>query len=86
MYNRPSVPPRQRSGRHLPFVVPAVQGFVRSISLNTGNSLQDTLRLLTLWFEYGQVPEVNEALTEGLRKIKIDNWLQVRAGPERGGR
>ncbi|XP_043210340.1 serine/threonine-protein kinase mTOR-like isoform X1 [Amphibalanus amphitrite] len=66
-----------RSGRHLPFVVPAVQGFVRSISLNTGSSLQDTLRLLTLWFEYGQVPEVNDALTEGLRKIKIDNWLQV---------
>ncbi|XP_037075764.1 serine/threonine-protein kinase mTOR-like [Pollicipes pollicipes] len=66
-----------RAGRHLPFVVPAVQGFVRSISLNTDNSLQDTLRLLTLWFEYGQVAEVNDALTDGLRKIKIDNWLQV---------
>ncbi|XP_059477089.1 serine/threonine-protein kinase mTOR [Neocloeon triangulifer] len=55
----------------------AVQGFFRSISLSHGSSLQDTLRLLTLWFDYGQWPPVYEALVEGLRTIEIDTWLQV---------
>lgn len=59
------------------FCVPSVQGFVRSISLSVENSLQDTLRLLTLWFDYGQWSDVYEALTEGIKSIQIDNWLQV---------
>ncbi|XP_053376740.1 serine/threonine-protein kinase mTOR-like [Mercenaria mercenaria] len=59
------------------YCVPAVHGFFKSISLSSQNSLQDTLRLLTLWFDYGQWPEVHEALTDGIKAIKIDNWLQV---------
>ncbi|KAL7976200.1 hypothetical protein Chor_008297 [Crotalus horridus] len=50
----------------LMYTVPAVQGFFRSISLSRGNNLQDTLRVLTLWFDYGHWPEVNEALVEGV--------------------
>ncbi|XP_058788970.1 serine/threonine-protein kinase mTOR isoform X2 [Phymastichus coffea] len=59
------------------FTVPALEGFIRSINLSHGNSLQDTLRLLTLWFEYGQWPEVYEAIIEGIRLIEINTWLQV---------
>ncbi|XP_050539572.1 serine/threonine-protein kinase mTOR [Daktulosphaira vitifoliae] len=59
------------------FTVPAVEGFFRSISLSHGSSLQDTLRLLTLWFEYGQQPEVYEAIVDGLRSSQINTWLQV---------
>jgi serine/threonine-protein kinase mTOR len=56
----------------------AIKGFFQSIALSTSaNSLQDTLRLLTLWFEYGQWPEVNEALAEGIKTVQIENWLQV---------
>ena len=59
--------------------IAAVQGFFKSISLSgpVSHSLQDTLRLITLWFEYGQWPEVYDALVEGLKTIQIDNWLQV---------
>jgi len=32
---------------------------------------------LTLWFDYGQWPEVHEALIDGIKSIKIDEWLQV---------
>lgn len=39
--------------------------------------MQDTLRLLTLWFEYGQWPEVHDALVEGIRMIEKNTWLQV---------
>ncbi|XP_046427062.1 serine/threonine-protein kinase mTOR [Neodiprion fabricii] len=59
------------------FTVPAVEGFFRSINLSHGSSLQDTLRLLTLWFDYGQWPEVYEAIVEGIRLIEINTWLQV---------
>lgn len=59
------------------YAVPAVEGFFRSINLLQGNSLQDTLRLLTLWFDYGQYPEVFDALVEGMKIIPINTWLQV---------
>ena len=60
------------------YCVASVSGFFRSIALSKGNSLQDTLRLLTLWFDYGMWPEVYEALTDGIKTVQIDNWLQVR--------
>lgn len=59
------------------YAVPAVQGFYRSISLIKGNSLQDTLRLLTLWFDYGHHSEVYDALLSGMKMIEINTWLQV---------
>ncbi|KAI5778883.1 armadillo-type protein [Geopyxis carbonaria] len=58
-------------------VIPAVQGFFRSISLSSGSSLQDTLRLLTLWFTHGGASEVNAAVTEGFNSISVDTWLEV---------
>ena len=47
------------------YAVPALKGFVRSITLSKGNSLQDTLRLLTLLFDYGHQSDMYEALHEG---------------------
>nr|CAB3264065.1 serine/threonine-protein kinase mTOR-like [Phallusia mammillata] len=61
----------------LKYAVPSVQGFFRSIALSQGNSLQDTLRVLTLWFEYGHWQDLNEVLVEGIKSIQIENWLQV---------
>ena len=58
-------------------VVPSVQGFFRSIALCKGNSLQDTLRLLTLWFKYGYQQDVNMAISEGFNTVSIDTWLEV---------
>jgi len=58
-------------------VVPAVRGFFKSISLSMGSSLQDTLRLLTLWFAHGGSPEVNAAVTEGFASVSVDTWLEV---------
>ena len=61
-----------------PHIVPAVQGFFRSIGLAPGGScLQDALRLLTLWFKYGVLPEVNAAVGDGIYAVPVDSWLQV---------
>ncbi|KAI5860910.1 FAT-domain-containing protein [Durotheca rogersii] len=58
-------------------VVPAVQGFFKSIALSSGSSLQDTLRLLTLWFAHGGNSEVNAAVTQGFGTVSVDTWLEV---------
>ena len=62
----------------------ALHGFFRSIALSGSHSLQDTLRLLTLWFDQGQVTEAHDALVDGLKTVQIDNWLQVRGGGGEG--
>ncbi|RZC37432.1 serine/threonine-protein kinase mTOR [Asbolus verrucosus] len=59
------------------YTVLAVQGFFKSINLSKGSSLQDTLRLLTLWFDYGDFPEVYDAIVEGIRLVEKNTWLQV---------
>jgi len=58
-------------------VIPSVQGFFKSIALSAGNSLQDTLRLLTLWFKFGHRADVSVALSDGFSTVSIDTWLQV---------
>lgn len=58
-------------------VIPAIRGFFHSISLSAANPLQDTLRLLTLWFTFGGVPEAAQAMSEGFNMVKIDTWLEV---------
>lgn len=59
------------------YIIAAVEGFFKSINLSHGSSLQDTLRLLTLWFDYGHHQIIYETLFEGIRKIEINIWLQV---------
>lgn len=58
-------------------VIPAIRGFFRSISLSSTSSLQDTLRLLTLWFTHGGDQDVNNVVTEGFSSVNIDTWLAV---------
>lgn len=58
----------------------ALRGFFRSITLclSAGyQTLQDTLRLITLWFKYGGHAQAEAALREGFGLLSIDNWLQV---------
>ncbi|XP_063895225.1 serine/threonine-protein kinase mTor isoform X1 [Helicoverpa armigera] len=57
--------------------IPAIEGFFKSISLSNGSALQDTLRLLTLWFDHGHHPAIYDALFEGIRQIDVKIWLQV---------
>ncbi|KAI1177064.1 TOR kinase [Nemania sp. FL0916] len=58
-------------------VVPAVTGFFKSIALSSGSSLQDTLRLLTLWFAHGGSTDVNAAVIQGFGTVSVDTWLEV---------
>ena len=68
---------RSQSERVLAHVVAALHGFFRSITLGSSDSIQDLLRLLTLWFRYGGEPEVEQALLDGFDTVDIDMWLHV---------
>ncbi|CAM6130085.1 unnamed protein product [Calypogeia fissa] len=64
------------------YVVAAVSGYFCSIEYASANkagddSLQDILRLLTLWFNHGASLDVQAALKDGLNRITIDTWLVV---------
>ncbi|KAJ2835173.1 phosphatidylinositol kinase- protein kinase tor1 [Coemansia sp. 'formosensis'] len=59
-------------------VVPAVYGFFRAIQLSKSDTtLQDTLRLLTAWFNYSQHESVAQAVLDGFNSVSIRTWLQV---------
>ncbi|CAJ1924927.1 unnamed protein product [Sphenostylis stenocarpa] len=64
------------------FVVAAVTGYFHSIacaanSKGVDDSLQDILRLLTLWFNHGATAEVQSALKKGFSLVNINTWLVV---------
>ena len=61
---------------HIDFVKNSIDGFFQSISLSR-NSLQDSLRLLTLWFQYAGHDDIFDSLDQGVRTVSIDTWLHV---------
>ena len=52
-------------------------GFFESIALRPNNSLQDTLRLLTLWFKFGAHEAIGVAMEDGFSRVSVDTWLEV---------
>ncbi|PKA52204.1 Serine/threonine-protein kinase TOR [Apostasia shenzhenica] len=69
-------------GRAGQYIVAAVTGYFYSIACastakGVDDSLQDILRLLTLWFNYGATSEVQAALQKGFSLVKIEMWLAV---------
>ena len=75
-HNR-SLEARPRSN---PYIIPSIQSLFKAIALSANRrsgALQDTLRLLTLWFKFGGLPEVNGAISDGFYSIPIDCWLHV---------
>ncbi|ELP92074.1 FKBP12-rapamycin complex-associated protein, putative [Entamoeba invadens IP1] len=56
----------------------SIEGFVKSLILaKNSQTLQDTLRLLTILFKYGKYQEVEEAIVDGIRTLPVDIWLHV---------
>ena len=58
-------------------LIAAIHAFFKSIALGKDQTIQDTLRLLTILFKYGRQKEVESALVEGFGTVSVDAWLQV---------
>lgn len=52
----------------------AVIGFFKSISLSNGNSIQDTLRLLTVLFENDCPESVYDVFNDNLKTVPVETW------------
>ena len=59
------------------YLLSTLTGFFRSIALQNENALQDTLRLLTLWFKFGDHDDVSNAMAGGFANVDVDTWLEV---------
>lgn len=62
--------------------IAALKGFIESISKCGGSSassrtLQDLLRMVTLWFKYGDDEQVELVLQESFNRIDIISWIEV---------
>eukprot|EP00727_Mastigamoeba_balamuthi_P014068 m51a1_g9284 putative phosphatidylinositol kinase tor2 (2481) ;mRNA; r:2709-12776 len=61
----------------LHYLTTALKAFIRSIDLCTSDTIQDALRLLTLAFKHGHIPEVEELVLGAIATLKIETWLDV---------
>ncbi|KAL9656580.1 hypothetical protein ABK040_012162 [Willaertia magna] len=61
------------------YLISSLNGYFNSINLSpdVNSSLQDILRLLTLWFKHGDLKEINKVLIDGFNTVSIDTWLLV---------
>jgi hypothetical protein len=72
------------------YAVKAVQCFARAIQLAEGeynlnynlllflgSRVEDTLRLLMIWFDHCEKPEVFDQLRDLIKKIPVETWLEV---------
>jgi FKBP12-rapamycin complex-associated protein len=59
----------------------AIEGFIHSIelefSLTNSHKIQNLLRLITLWFRYGNKEKVNAKLKISFEVLNVEVWLQV---------
>lgn len=59
----------------------AFKGFVKTISSADSSSgkyvIQDLLKLMDLWFTYGDTKEIKEQIPEAIETIKVKEWLLI---------
>ena len=58
-------------------ILAAVKGFVRAVSLKGKNMFQDTLRLLSLIFKFGDRQDVSTEFRDSFKIIDIISWIEV---------
>ncbi|ETN82455.1 rapamycin binding domain protein, partial [Necator americanus] len=78
MHNTPmATPPPPTVPVNIAYAVSAVKCFTRALQLAPGSRLEDTLRLLQLWFDYGEYNEVYKQLSENIKGLPIETWLEA---------
>jgi FKBP12-rapamycin complex-associated protein len=64
-----------------PLAANATAGLMRALTLGrrslSSSVTQDMLCILSIWFRYGKMTKVCEAIETGLRSVHVDTWLGV---------
>lgn len=65
----------------VPLAVNAIDGLMKALSLGTkrwsSTVTEDMLNIMLLWFRYGHINEVADALEQRLSMVHLDTWLGV---------
>lgn len=59
------------------YISQAVRGYFRAINLSGKSRLEDSLKLLTLWFNFGGLENLNLEFDAGFGQTNIAMWLEV---------
>jgi FKBP12-rapamycin complex-associated protein len=54
-----------------------ISSMVNKSSATGTKTLQTTLRLLKIWFQHGNLPEIQSILKEGVERIDLKVWIEV---------
>ena len=73
----PSQEVQRYSTADMVHAVHAIRCFTMTLSLTPGSRLENTLRLLQLWFQYGECDEVYKLLRENIKGLPVETWLEV---------
>jgi FKBP12-rapamycin complex-associated protein len=74
---------RATAEKYVSHVVSTIRGLIQQLYLssqvnhNITKTLQLVLRLLKLWFQHGNLPDIEKLLRDGLRKIDLKIWIEV---------
>jgi len=70
--------------QYVTYISAAVKGLIQQLSLSsqinnasTTKNLQTTLRLLKIWFQHGNLEEIQEHLKRGFDRIDLKVWIEV---------
>ncbi|PXF45649.1 Target of rapamycin [Gracilariopsis chorda] len=63
--------------REKKYAVGAVRGYFKAIDLKSKTSTEDSLRVLTLWFNFGGLGNLHVDFDEGFNRTNITMWLEV---------
>lgn len=69
--------PNQEKMADVVHAIKAMHCFCMALRLAPGSRLENTLRLLQLWFQYGEYDEVYKLLRENIKGLPVETWLEV---------
>ena len=75
---------KQIAQKYVSHVVSAITGLIQQLFLcskvsnaSSTKTLQTTLRLLKIWFQHGNLPEIEHKLRQGFEQIDLKVWIDV---------
>ena len=70
--------------KYITHIVNAIKGLVKQLQLSNENvssdsskTLQNTLRLMKIWFRHGNYKQIDEIVKDGIEKINLKVWITV---------
>ncbi len=59
------------------YLTNSIEGFFKSIKIGGKTKLEDSLKILTLWFKFGSVAQMYKVFDRGFEDTVITSWLEV---------